>query len=615
MIAPIILTAGMVVVFGSSSIVVHGFSTSITTSKGKGMCFHHPRNNIITLPRLSSKEDDEDWFEDFEDFVNDSSNGISSSKEKRVLNVNSQNDDDNNIDDLNQPRKRRQRPPRSKKDFGPEGHDYKLADDAGPSISSFSEDKINSLIAERLQYKLNGEYSSADAIYEELFENNVVIYDKKQVWRADGQTFSDDNGGQQQPRRSRGQYVKSEYSSPIEDEELIQKLLDERSKYKASRIYKKADEIRDGLISQYNVYIDDKVQEWSVGGNFGHRQQLLTVKKKQNRFSEMIMAPNSPTVPNDDFIKKIQELVNTRDAARGDRDFITADQIKEDLLDRYNVYLNDKYRQWSVGRPDSIVEVDDEQNNNNDTEGRKMRRRPQQGNNNDEPPPLYRRRGGLGSRLTREDEQVINDLILQRDDAKQERDYKVADDIRDRIRNEYTVYIDDRNQEWYIISNEYTASKFSVPCPSVQQEIEQLVAQRAEARDTRNYDLSDEIRDTLLQRYQVSIDDRIKEWTKLDEEQYDYYLNNNSVATTKTKDDNKKEDKELNNRLDDLFGDDSDDDAIEKKEIREEESIQQQVPEEVVVSDDAAADDKQSSDEEMTIKRDELLKLTVPELK
>jgi hypothetical protein len=50
------------------------------------------------------------------------------------------------------------------KDFGPNGHDYQLARDAGPNDSQLPVNEINNLLMEQLEFKFNRDYKAADAI-------------------------------------------------------------------------------------------------------------------------------------------------------------------------------------------------------------------------------------------------------------------------------------------------------------------------------------------------------------------------------------------------------------------------------------------------------------------
>lgn len=358
-------------------------------------------------------------------------------------------------------------------DFGPNGHDYNMAEGAGPIVSSLSEKEIHELLAERLACKLARDYRNADMIQEELLEAGVMINDRQREWRADGASFDGYNSRK---------YNQSPHSAHTEDADEIRSLIAERAKAKSERLYKKADAIRDDLLDRFDVSIDDKRLEWSVGGDFG------VVQKQKRAFEGFKQAPDSLPVEDSD---EIQQLVEERDMARADRNFERADQIRDELMER-NIYIDDRKRQWRAG---SFAEVRESRD-------------------------AYHRRGG-GS-ISEEDEKLIGDLLKKRFEHKKNRKFKSADSIRDRLRDEFQVQIDDRNREWHIVTTDYVMSQGSSPVSEdTKAQIEELVSQRAMAKLQRDYATADSIRDVLMQRYSVSMDDRVKEWSILNTSDFD----------------------------------------------------------------------------------------------
>ena len=69
------------------------------------------------------------------------------------------------------------------------------------------------------------------------------------------------------------------------------------------------------------------------------------------------------------------------------------------------------------------------------------------------PRGVYTRRGG--GDLTEEEETAITKLISQRYAAKKQRNFDVADELRDDLYNDYNVKIDDRSNEWRLDTNDY----------------------------------------------------------------------------------------------------------------------------------------------------------------
>jgi len=383
------------------------------------------------------------------------------------------------------------------KDFGPLGHDFVQSPDAGPIQASFDETEINELLAERLQCKLSRNFRRADQIQAQLSEGGVYVHDGKKEWRADGTLFgdyrSDDKPGRERGSRSdrRQQYTQSTYSSseaaltPDQVEE-VEALVSRRAGARLSRDYSIADDIREELIADYNVFVDDRSREWSVGGDFGPNQPGSQDRNRswvKSQYSEPVGAQEEEIV---------MAALNERTKAKGERDFDTADAIRDSLLDDYNVEVNDRLQEWSVGGDFGIT-----QRKNKD------RDRP------------YVRRGGGG--LTEEDVAAISDLVEKRSLAKRNRDFEVADDIRDELQQKYSVKIDDRSREWRVFSDEYVLSPVSGGKVELDDEIVDFIQSRLKERSRykveRNYDAADAIRDELREKYSVSIDDRVREWS------------------------------------------------------------------------------------------------------
>ena len=366
-------------------------------------------------------------------------------------------------------------PPRPR-EFGPNGHDYELSQEAGPNTSSFTEDEIHALLKERLECKMARDFRNADAIQQELLQGGVYVHDGFKQWRADGTNFEGYGS-------KTYQYVGGASELSDEQSKEIKELIEERARFKAERLYRNADAIRDELRDRFRVVVDDRKREWMIGDS------RRLERGGRDRFSPFTMADFSEQPDNQE---EIQELVEKRDKARADRDFATADDIREHLLQQ-GVTINDKLRQWTVG---GFPEVQDE--------------RKSKFNN------AYIRRGGAGS-LTSEDEERISSMLAKRDMHKRNRKFKSADAIRDQLREEYNIQVDDRNREWHVVNEDYVQSKESMAIedPNLQEHIEYQVAKRLAAKLKRDYETADAIRDELMEKYNVSIDDRVREWSML----------------------------------------------------------------------------------------------------
>ena len=315
------------------------------------------------------------------------------------------------------------------RNFGPNGHDYILSQDAGPSTTSLSLDEINGLLADRLQAKMSRNFHIADEIQMNLIDSGVFVHDGMKEWRADGIPYGDIGGGRG-PGRTRDSrndrnrsYTKSIHSIDVEgaDDAMIDKLVMERMKFKIQRDYNKADAIREGLKTKFNVMIDDKLREWSVNGDFGeeHNRQRVMAEQFANR--DYIKSPNSLSL-DEESEGIIQTMVNERCAFKADRDFDSADAIRDDLKERFDVETHDRMKLWSIGG-DFGVEVQQY--------------------------PEYEI-SSSSAPVDDEVKRIVQSALKERAKLKKRRNYGAADAVRDDLRAKYGVMVDDRTREWRV---------------------------------------------------------------------------------------------------------------------------------------------------------------------
>ena len=407
---------------------------------------------------------------------------------------------------------------RSKERLGPNGHDYAPSSDStGINNSRFTDGEVHAMLAERLRAKFARDFRTADSIRTTLIEGGVFVHDGMKEYRTDGVPFDPprlhlgDAGGRGggvgdgNHRNKRG-YVKSIHSPSLDvssdgttsSDELIDRLVNERTKFKMTRQYDKADAVREGLRTKFNVYIDDRLMEWSVGGDFGSERNAI--REMSVAFSERgyIKSTSSLTLEDDDELdaqeteEYIQHHVDARVTAKKERNFDTADKIRLDLAQRFDVTINDKIKMWSIG---GIFE--------------------EMGGNNKvgKPRGAYTRRGGGDLSLDVLD--VISRMLSDRHHAKKQRNYAAADEIRDVLMSKYKVSIDDRSCEWRVDTNDY-APRDNNDTAKLSNEIVQYVDSRLKERfdlkRMRSYEDADAIRDELMTRFGIQIDDRTKEW-------------------------------------------------------------------------------------------------------
>eukprot|EP00577_Skeletonema_sp_RCC1716_P015668 CAMPEP_0113413006 /NCGR_PEP_ID=MMETSP0013_2-20120614/23162_1 /TAXON_ID=2843 ORGANISM="Skeletonema costatum, Strain 1716" /NCGR_SAMPLE_ID=MMETSP0013_2 /ASSEMBLY_ACC=CAM_ASM_000158 /LENGTH=525 /DNA_ID=CAMNT_0000299585 /DNA_START=55 /DNA_END=1632 /DNA_ORIENTATION=- /assembly_acc=CAM_ASM_000158 len=381
--------------------------------------------------------------------------------------------------------------------LGPNGHDYELSAESGANNSKFDDRSIHALLAERLQAKFSRDFRTADAIQMELIDGGVFVHDGMKEWRADGIPYGSFNGGgsgQGNPRSLDGQqYSKSPHSDDVMvgdvvNNELITKLVKERTKFKMMRQYDKADAVREGLRTKFNVMIDDRLKQWSVGGDFGeeHNAQRELADKFANR--GYIKSTSSLSLEDAEEEEYIQFHVDARVQAKKDRNFETADKIRLDLAQRFDVMINDKMKLWSIGG--QFEEL-----------GGKMGK----------PRGVYTRRGALGD-LTPEDEDTVSKMIADRYHAKKQKNFDVADEIRDDLLSKYNIRIDDRSNEWRVDTEDYAMAGTNSLTEDEVAFIDGKLKERFYFKRERQFEEADEIRDHLQERFGIQVDDRVKEW-------------------------------------------------------------------------------------------------------
>ena len=377
------------------------------------------------------------------------------------------------------------RPPRNYDQSYAE-HDYERAsDDDGASVDDAA---VNALLAERVQMKRRRLFDEADAIRDELQRvHGVSVWDRERVWRTGR------GGGRNQRQRGPPRSLpacghdyecgNSDSSQSGMSVDEIDAILAERLQCKFRRDFQRADALQEELFSM-GVRVHDGLKLWrDDGGGFGDEmgRNAKAGRQRNSRADRATytMDPDSDEVDDEEKIE-IEKLVAQRLEAKFDRDYATADAIREQLQNEYDVKVDDRKRKWSVGD------------------------KPFQGAPDLNAP--YTRRGGGDV----EDVSKVEELVEERADAKARRDYAAADAIRDQL-NAMGISVDDRSREWRVADAPYARARGDTADVDVAT-VEALVSERSQAKIAGEYDTADAIRDRLRNEFGVSVDDRVKEW-------------------------------------------------------------------------------------------------------
>jgi len=366
-------------------------------------------------------------------------------------------------------------------DFGQNGHDYDFFSDAGFPRTTLSTSDIHGLIAKRCQARMSRNFVAADEIQSELKENDVYVHDGMKLWRSDGIPF--DGAG---VKRSNSPYpviVYKKSSTSTDDERtndlVIEDLIKERAQLRSVRDYERADSIRLRLQFKFGVAIDDKLKEWSVGGSFGEDMDRKRDVNNRMRNRDYIKSKHSAVLSpeREDFVKsKVEE----RAEAKRNRNYAVADDIRDKLYEELNVTINDNLKQWSVGGDLGIysrygggnLSEDDIQTIHDFIRDRRVAKEKRDFESADNIQNILISRFNVvvddkrkewrvdtddytesqdsmaRDSLTLEQIEYIKMKLVERLAFKTKRDYDAADAIRDELKFEYSVFINDRSKEW-----------------------------------------------------------------------------------------------------------------------------------------------------------------------
>jgi hypothetical protein len=269
------------------------------------------------------------------------------------------------------------------------------------------------------------------------------------------------------------------------DEVAVEEMLGRRERAKRNRDYEVADAIRDDLLAELGVHVDDQRRVWWPDG------AKLVVAPVDRAFGLSPPTQQSPwTMGGDDKVSmddsQVLRLLDARDAARRARDFALADDLMLQLRELGVAYADDRARQWfphvpgSSGRrsgdwdcPACGAMVYGTKNqcfscgeprpaagatsyNQEPWEAPRQNQEPWEAPRqtgvrvgghvySERFPPFSRAKDDDGSEV---DEEQVELLLAERESARRFRDYRKADDIRDRLRYDFGVSVDDLEREW-----------------------------------------------------------------------------------------------------------------------------------------------------------------------
>lgn len=261
--------------------------------------------------------------------------------------------------------------------------------------------------------------------------------------------------------RQRHEYTLEANSDPTINEscsfteDQIHLLIAKRLECKKRRKFDDADKILDAL-NKYGIYLQDKQRKYRVDGqnHFGRRKRYV-----QRGGSYGLVSEHQDEGGNNDLIAVVEELVEERARYKRMREYHKSDEITIVLKEKYGVKVNDRRREWMVEQKGAAAVHDDGKENNGGDGDHEHQ-------NSITPesyyiPTLLAPKDHPTHTMSDETKQIIQNRLKDRSMARETKDYKAADRIRDELMDEYSILIDDRTKEWKVALDSSTTDEDS----------------------------------------------------------------------------------------------------------------------------------------------------------
>lgn len=233
-------------------------------------------------------------------------------------------------------------------------HDYTLEADSDPEINEacrLTEEQVHVLIATRLQCKKRRNFDDADKILDALNQNGIYTQDKMRKYRVDGKN----RFGRRKRYVQRG--GRRGLSSP-EEMALVEEMVEDRARYKMMRDFRRSDELAILLKEKYGVRVDDRRREWTIarGADDGENPNNTECYVP----TPLVPRDHSTHTMRDESKELIRNRLNDRSEARKNKNYKLADCIRDELMEEYSIFIDDRTKEWKVVAPeDSMHDVND----------------------------------------------------------------------------------------------------------------------------------------------------------------------------------------------------------------------------------------------------------------
>ncbi|KAL3791671.1 hypothetical protein HJC23_003928 [Cyclotella cryptica] len=325
-------------------------------------------------------------------------------------------------------------------------HDYaRDPADTNPA----DEGLVNDLLSQRTMLRRKGLFDEADNVRDTLLNvHGVTVWDKDRVWTTQPQggrgggrrdtrdRFGGRGGGGRGERGGRGgrgrgsgrgrgrerqlnEHGHDYYQTggPIDPsvcslpEKEIHMLIRERMECKFDRNFEMADSIERELMS-YGVNVHDGFKKWRADGEGWSRDGGS--RDRAPREAKVYCQRGPGIGLSQDDIEAITKLVEERSEAKATGEYDKADAIFAKLTDTYNVNVDDRQGEWALRHEE------------------------------------YQMSSDTAIVPDESVQRIIGEKLAERILARKNRDFDLADAIRQELKREYMVEIDDRSKEWKV---------------------------------------------------------------------------------------------------------------------------------------------------------------------
>jgi hypothetical protein len=200
-------------------------------------------------------------------------------------------------------------------------------------------------------------------------------------------------------------------------EREIHMLIRERMECKFDRNFQMADSIQRELLS-YGVEVHDGYKEWRADGETWGTYDSFRALNKGPREARVYVRRGPAAGMSDEDLETIEQLVADRSEAKLEQDYDKADAIYAELGRKYNVNVDDRKGEWALRHEEYQMSSDSSIVPDLDVM------------------------------------KVIGNKLADRITARKNRDFELADQIREELEDEYLVKVDDKNKEWKIVQPE-----------------------------------------------------------------------------------------------------------------------------------------------------------------